>query len=74
MKKMIDLLDSLKGFELAFFSALLLGFQFVLVTIAPQPHELSLYLSALCMSLLCAMLVIKISRDLRDWWNARSKR
>jgi hypothetical protein len=67
MKQFIQLLDSIRGFDLVLFSVLLVAFEFVYVRIAHQPNAgFQLYAASWGMSVLTSLLIIKIVRYARE--------
>jgi hypothetical protein len=63
MRAMVEMLNSIKGFELAFFGILLVACQYFYVVLASNPDAgFQLYASAWVMAVLTAMTAIKVSR------------
>ena len=70
MKRLVDLIDSIRGFELILFSVLLVVFEFIYVKIANQPNAgFQLYAASWAMAVLTSLAVIKILRRVRGQLN-----
>lgn len=72
MRAMVEMLSSIKGFELVFFGILLIACQYFYVSLASNPNaEFQLYASAWFMAILTAMTAIKVSRLTRAMLSKR---